>query len=97
MIQIQTIGVNDKAVRTQITLTENLKSLVTDMANERGESLSEYLRRAAIIKILLDKQEKEDLGILANSLIGSIKAENHPNWKTKADIYKWSRKIREEW
>lgn len=97
MIQIQSIGTNDKAVRTQITLTENLKALVTDMANERGESLSEYLRRAALIKILLDKQEKDDLGKLANSLIGSIKLKNHPNWKTKADIYKWSRKIREEW
>ena len=97
MIQIQTIGTNDKAVRTQITLTENLKSLVTDMANERGESLSEYLRRAALIKILLDKQEKEDLGKIADSLIGSIKMENHPIWKTKAGIYKWSRKIREEW
>lgn len=96
MIQIQSIGTNDKTVRTQITLTQNLKALVTDMANERGESLSEYLRRAALIKLLLDKQEKEDLEKIAMRVIGSIDIKNHPEWSTKNKVYKWSRKIREE-
>lgn len=97
MITIQSLGVNDKAVRTQITLTQILKNEVETIASEKGESLSEYLRKAAIIRLLLEKQEKEDLSKLADKVIGSIKAENHPNWKTKADIYAWSRKIREEW
>lgn len=96
MIQIQSIGKNDKSVRTQITLTENLRALVTEMASERGESLSEYLRRAAIIKILLDKQEKEDLGKVASSLIGSIKSSDHPEWETTEKVHKWVRELREE-
>lgn len=96
MIQIQTLGVNDKAVRTQITLTNHLKSLVTDMASERGESLSEYLRRAALIKLLLDKQEKEDLEKVAKSLIGSIKLSNHPEWSTPNKVHRWVRSLREE-
>lgn len=96
MIQIQTIGTNDKTVRTQITLTENLKSLITDMANERGESLSEYLRRAALIKILLDKQEAEDLQKMAKSLIGSVKLAKHSEWNTPDKVYKWVRELREE-
>lgn len=96
MIQIQSIGTNDKTVRTQITLTENLKALVTDMANERGESLSEYLRRAALIKILLDKQGADDLEKIAKSLIGSVKLSDHPEWDTHDKVYNWVRKLREE-
>lgn len=97
MITIQSLGVNDKAVRTQITLTQILKNEVENIASEKGESLSEYLRKAAIIRLLLEKQDKEDLSKLADKVIGSIKSKNHPNWKTKADIYAWGRKIREEW
>ena len=96
MIQIQTIGTDDKAIRTQITLTKNIKSLVADIASEKGESLSEYLRKAALIRILLDRQEKEDLEKIAKSLIGSVKLSNHPEWSTPSKVYKWVRSLREE-
>ncbi len=88
---------NDKAVRTQITLTDQLKYHVEQMASQRGESLSEYLRKAAIIRLLLEKQEQEDLKKLANRVVGSIKINNHPNWNSKEEIYRWSRKIRSQW
>lgn len=96
MINIQTLGKNDKSVRTQITLTKNIKSAVEDMASDRGESLSEFLRKAALIRLMLEREERESLANLAKKVIGSIKLEGHPNWSSKKAIYKWSREIRRD-
>lgn len=97
MRAIQQLTENDKSVRTQITLTKKLKKIVEDMASERGESLSEFLRKAAMIRVLVEDQGKEDLGRVAKRVIGSIDLKKHPVWKSKSGIYKWSRKIRKEW
>ena len=96
MINIQTLSSDDKSVRTQITLTEQLKLLVEEMARQNGESLSEYLRKAAVIRLLVEETEKENLASLAKKVIGSINLDNHPEWKNKNDVYKWVRNLREE-
>ncbi|MDP3994710.1 MAG: hypothetical protein Q8P91_02685 [bacterium] len=96
MIPIQTLTKNDKSVRTQITLTQTLKYWVEKMANERGESLSEYLRKAAMIRLLLEREEKRDLENLAKRVIGSIDPAAHPEWSTMEKVDKWVRDIREE-
>lgn len=96
MINIQTLTVDDKSVRTQITLTEQLKILVEGMAQEKGESLSEYLRKAAMIRLMVDEDRKQDLEKIALRAVGSLNLKKHPEWSTKDKVYKWVRKIREE-
>jgi hypothetical protein len=88
---------NDGPVRTQITLTKKLKELVENQASLRNQSLSEYLRQATILKLYLDQQDKQDLTLLANNLVGSLKLADHPQWKNKTKVKQWNRKIRQEW
>jgi len=96
MINVQTLTSNDKTVRTQITLTLALKKAVEDVAENRGESLSEYLRKAAIIRLFLEKREKEDMKKLALEAVGSVDLKKNPKWNTRNKVYKWVRSIREE-
>lgn len=88
---------NDKTIRTQITLTTKLKKAIEEKAAQSGQSLSEYLRRAASLSLLLDEQEKENLTALANKTIGSVDLKKHPEWQTSTKIKKWVRKLRSEW
>lgn len=94
---VQQITEDDKTVRTQITLTEKLKKLVEKYAKERGESLSEYLRKAASLRVLLEKEEEKDLDVIASRLIGSLDLRKHPEWQPKQKLQKWVRRIRQEW
>lgn len=96
MIKLQTLTSDDKAVRTQITLTHALKNAVEDVAENRGESLSEYLRKAAIIRLLLERYEKDELKKIALQAVGSVDLKKHPEWNTPDKVYKWVRSIREE-
>lgn len=96
MIQIQKLTPDDKAVRTQITLTKNIKKEVENMAFLRGESLSEFIRKAAMLRLLLEDNKKQDLSQIAKKYIGSIDLSKNPNWSTEAKVEKWLRDIREE-
>lgn len=97
MTSIQLITEHDKTVRTQITLTSTLKRLIEKQIGLKGESLSEYLRRAAIIRLILDQDEKEDLKTLADKVIGSVKLKDHPEWTSKNKLQKWVKNLRNEW
>jgi len=96
MLKIQRLSSDDKSVRTQITLTEQLKILVEGIAREKGESLSEYLRKAAMIRLLVEENEKQDLEKIALRAVGSVDLKKHPEWNTPKKVYDWVRKIREE-
>jgi len=96
MINIRTLTGDDKSVRTQITLTEQLKILVEGMAQEKGESLSEYLRKAAMVRLLVEEDKKQDLEKIALRAVGSLDLKKHPEWNTQKKVYRWVRKIREE-
>ena len=93
---VNLISKNDQTVRTQVTLTKDLKRLVEKQAQERGESLSEYLRKAAMVRLLLDEKNMESRESLANRVIGSVSLKNHPKWKNKKKVQKWLREIRQE-
>lgn len=97
MINLQTLSDDDKGVRTQITLTKKLKTLVEGVASLNGESLSGYLRKAALLRLKLEQQAHDERVKLAQKVIGSLKNSRNPLWKDKKSIYAWSRKIREEW
>lgn len=96
-MQPSLLTTDDHSIRTQITLTSRLKAMIEEQAGQQGISLSEYLRQAAITKHQSDMQKTLDRKRLAGRLIGSLNLKNHPEWATPEKIYKWSRKIREEW
>ncbi|OGK52958.1 hypothetical protein A3H78_02485 [Candidatus Roizmanbacteria bacterium RIFCSPLOWO2_02_FULL_36_11] len=88
---------NDKTIRTQITLTADLKKLIEQKAGVKGQSLSEYLRRAALVTLYLEENEQNELKQLAHIVIGSIDSAKHLEWKTPKKVTAWVKKIRKEW
>lgn len=97
MTTVNLFNQQDSTIRTQITLTESLKQLVEEKANLKGQSLSEYIRRALMLSLLVDKQQLVDLGKLADQLIGSVNIKKNPQWKTVGSVKKWVKKLRTEW
>lgn len=88
---------NDKTVRTQITLTEMLKKAIEEKASGQGKSLSEYLRQAALLQLILEGENEIELEELANKVVGSIDLEKHPEWKTEKKVKRWVKRLRTEW
>lgn len=76
-------------LRTQIYLPEDLRKEI-DLARKRtGESLSDYLRKAAKDRAKKERKEKVNLKKLADEFIGS-------STKTDAEIQDWLDWVREE-
>lgn len=85
-------------VRTQISLTRAIKRAIEAKGRLLGESLSEYLRRAAVIRIMAEEEEERELTAVAKNFVGAAKWKKiHPNWKNKAAVKTWRKKIRDEW
>ncbi|OGM26153.1 hypothetical protein A3D00_02930 [Candidatus Woesebacteria bacterium RIFCSPHIGHO2_02_FULL_38_9] len=79
--------------RTQISLSPELKALIEARIALSQESFSEYLRKAAIIRMILEDVEKNELALIAKTIIGSI-PKNKSGWKDIKDISKWQREER---
>lgn len=88
---------DDTTVRTQITLTAKLKQLIEQQAAPQGLSLSEYLRRAAILKLQLERQTAQKLQLLSKLVVGSVNLKDHPEWSTPQKINSWVSSLRSEW
>lgn len=87
-----------KTIRTQISLTPQIKKAIEAKKRLTGESLSAYLRKAALIRIGAEQKEKKQLEMLAKTFVGAGRwQKNHPHWKNKQETQKWLRKLREEW
>ena len=85
-------------VRTQISITRAIKRAVEAKGRLLGESLSEYLRKAAVIRLLSEEEEERELATLARNFVGAGKWKKaHRNWKNKAAVEKWRQKVRQEW
>jgi len=97
MTTVNLLSKQDSTIRTQITLTESLKQLVEEKANLKGQSLSEYIRRALMLSLLVDKQHLVDLEKLADQLIGSVNIKKNPQWRNVSGVKKWVKKLRTEW
>lgn len=97
MKTLQLTSDNDSVIRTQITLTQNIKKLVEDHARDQGESLSEYLRKAAMVRLLVENNDQIDLKKLAGRVIGSVDLKKHPEWRNEKEVQKWVRNLRSEW
>lgn len=85
-------------VRTQISLTRAIKRAIEAKGRLLGESLSEYLRKAAVIRIMAEEDEERELAAVAKNFVGAgTWKKTHPNWKNKAVVETWRKKIRDEW
>jgi len=87
----------DETVRTQITLTKNLKQLIEQQIKPQNISLAEYLRQAAILKLYLDRQQNTDLHALSDEVLGSLDLHNYPDWQTEDKIKQWQKQSRQTW
>jgi len=57
-----------------------------------GESMAEYLRRAAEERIKKQQRQKEDLAKLAREFVGAVKPKDS-GW-AGIDVIKWQRSMR---
>ncbi len=87
----------DQSVRTQITLTLALKKMIEEKAKKDNKSLSEYLRQAAVLSLVLEKKREDDLNQLAKRVIGSVDLSSNPNWRSRKKMDKWLKDLRGEW
>jgi len=81
--------------RTQISLSPKLRELIDAQRLLWQESLSEYLRKAAILRIALEDLEKQDLSYLANAVVGQV-SKKTSGWKNIRDISLWQKKLRKD-
>lgn len=80
-------------VRTQISLSDDLKKLIAVRGNRLNESLSEYLRKAAIIRMALEDMEVSDLKAVAESVVGGV-SHRDSGWRNIKNISVWQRQER---
>lgn len=78
--------------RTQIYLSEELRQEIDIARREEGESLAEYLRKAAEERLLAKKKRTVDLKKLAEEVTSGVKKSG---WEG-IDINKWQREIRKD-
>lgn len=79
--------------RTQISLSPQLKALIKSQGSLYGESLSEYLRKAALLRLALEESAKKELELVAETVIGTV-PKTKSGWKRIANISKWQRQER---
>ena len=80
-------------IRTQISLSTDLKRLIEASRTRLNESLSEYLRRAAILRMMLEDREKNDLQTVAMAVIGNV-AKSKSGWNQVKNISSWQKQER---
>lgn len=82
-------------VRTQISLSPELKKLIEMRGAVLNEGLSEYLRRAAVLRMAVDDIARNDLKLIAETVVGSV-SKSKSGWKNVRNIGKWQRKLRKD-
>ena len=78
--------------RTQIYLPEELRAEIDKQRAVKGESLAEYLRKAAGAQVKKDKIKKANLNKFAHEVVGSVKK---GAW-SRVDVVTWHRKLRRD-
>lgn len=81
--------------RTQISLSPELKKLIESEGQLLKESLSEYLRKAAILRMVLDANKAKQLELVAEAVVGKV-ARNKSGWKDIKNISLWQSNLRKD-
>lgn len=82
-------------IRTQISLSSELKKLIEMRGAVLNEGLSEYLRRAAVLRMAVDDVERNDLKLIAKTVIGGV-SKSKSGWKNVKNIGEWQRRLRKD-
>ena len=80
--------------RTQISLSPEMKKTIEEEGVRLGESLSEYLRKSALMRMVVENDRKNDLKMVANLVVGSVPIANS-GWKG-VNLVNWQRAERRE-
>lgn len=59
----------------------------------KNESLSEYLRQAALLRMMLEDVERNDLKLIAKTVVGGV-SKSKSGWKNIKNIGEWQRQLR---
>lgn len=78
--------------RTQIILPKDLREKVDQVISKTGESMAQYLRRAAVAQLEREQNHFADLKKLANDVIGSVSNKS----LSKDKVLKWQRQMRKD-
>lgn len=81
--------------RTQISLSPDLKRLIGARGDRLNESLSKYLRKAAVIRMALEDMETNDLKMIAKSVVDSVQRKDS-GWQNIKDISAWQQQERRD-
>lgn len=79
-------------LRTQIYLPSDLRQEIDRQRRQTGESLAEYVRKAAEERVTVGKRRKAELKKLAEDLGKGVKKSG---WEG-IDVLKWQREIRKD-
>ena len=82
-------------VRTQISLSPELKKLIETRGAALNEGLGKYLRRAAVLRMAVEDMERSDLKLIAETVVGSV-PKSKSGWKNVKNIGEWQRKSRKD-
>ena len=80
------------STRTQIYIPKSLRDDIDKARVHLGESLAEYLRKAALERLKKSNRQKVDLAKLADEIVGSVK---NGAW-SEIDVDKWLREERQD-
>lgn len=83
-------------LRTQISLPLDLRRLIDLHRREKDESLSEYLRKSAILRLESEKKRRANLKKLSQQVVGALDLSKYAEWSTRKKIINWQRSIRHE-
>jgi hypothetical protein len=82
-------------IRTQISLSPQLKRLIKIRGGGLDESLSEYLRKAAILRMALEDIDRNDLRRVAMTVIGGV-SKQKGGWSREKSVSSWQSRVRRD-
>lgn len=85
------------SIRTQISLSPTLKRLIDVKRKIWGESLAEYLRKAAVMRFAAEEAVEEEIKRVIKLTKGCIPKGKYLGLDRLAKIVKWQRKERASW
>jgi len=83
-----------KSQRTQIYLPKKLRSEIDAARALTGQSLADFLRGSAVLKIKQLEYKKTNAENLSDEIIGSMDVKNNP-WEG-LDLLEWQRELRQD-
>ena len=83
-------------LRTQILIPADLREKIDKHRMQKNESLSEYLRRAAKLRLQKTRDRNTDLETISNKVIGKLDLKKYPQWRDYNKIIIWQKSLRKD-